>query len=215
MDELKNLIANFEKEDYFEKVNLHIHSNCSDGVLSSHEIIKKAQKINLEHISITDHNSLEAYDSIDLDKIEDINVIAGIEFDCWHKTDFMHILGYGFDLNDKNLRKLCAKDKRETRLDIVRIFSQKKSPEVIKTIRDAGGISVLAHPACCWSLNLEKMVEELISYGLDGIELYYPYVRHRKIVKFHSIKKIAEIAEKNNLLITGGTDCHSEKLDAI
>ena len=212
MESLKKIISGFKEEDYFNRVNLHIHSSCSDGVLDSHAIIEQACQKNLEYISITDHNTIEAYNYVDFDKLNGLNLIPGVEFDCWHRTDFMHILGYGFDLDDENIRKLCAKSKQETRLDIVRIFSPRKAPEVINSIKKAGGLAILAHPACCWSLNLEKMIEELISFGLDGLELYYPYVRHRRIFKFHSVKKIKKIIKKNKLFVTGGTDCHGANL---
>lgn len=212
MKTIKEIISEFKEEDYFDRVNLHIHSDCSDGVLSGHSIIKQACEKNLEYISITDHNSLKVYNYIDFDNLNGLKLIPGVEFDCWHKSNFLHILGYGFDINDENLRRLCAKNKRETRLDIVRIFSSRKANDVIDIIKKAGGIAILAHPACCWAMNLKKLVEELIFFGLDGIELYYPYVRHRGIFKFHSIKKIKKISEKNKLLVTGGTDCHEGDL---
>ncbi len=44
--------------------------------------------------------------------------------------------------------------------------------------------------------------------GMDGIEVYYPYTRHRKIVKFHIIKNVEKVADKYNLIKTGGTDEH-------
>ena len=51
-----------------------------------------------------------------------------------------------------------------------------------------------------------------MNIGLDGIEVYYPYPRFRSVVKFHSAKKVLEIAEKYPLLIqTGGTDFHEEE----
>ena len=247
MNSIKEIILNFKEEDYFGRVNLHIHSNCSDGVLSGQEIVQQARQIGLEYISITDHNTLETYKGLDLPKqkwfsdleklelseenvisesrctdslptsytIEGVNLIPGVEFDCWHKSNFLHILGYGVDIKNEELLDLCAKDPRETRLDIIRIFSSRRASGVIKAIKNAGGIAVLAHPACCWAFNLEKMVEELIFFGLDGIELYYPYVRHRGIIKFHSVEKIKKISKKNKILVTGGTDCHKGDLASI
>ena len=44
--------------------------------------------------------------------------------------------------------------------------------------------------------------------GLDGIEVYYPYKRHRGIIKFHSRHNIKALAQKYNLIMTGGTDEH-------
>lgn len=44
--------------------------------------------------------------------------------------------------------------------------------------------------------------------GLDGVEVYYPYDRITRIVKFHSRKTVKKLAEKHNLLLTGGEDQH-------
>lgn len=226
MSKLVNLIKNLKKADYYKNANLHIHTSFSDGKLHPSEIIELAINKNLKYISITDHNTLEAYKHIDLDshatavlslRMTDngLKIITGVEFDCWYKSNFMHILGYGIDLNDENLNNLCAKNKKETELDIIRIFTPRRAPEIIKAIKNAGGIAVLAHPCCCWNINIKKMIFKLKSFGLDGVEVYYPYVRHRAIVKFHTIKKIKAIAEELNLLITGGTDCHGDDLGLI
>ena len=48
--------------------------------------------------------------------------------------------------------------------------------------------------------------------GLEGIEVYYPYNGLRSIVKFHSRRTIDAIAEKYNLVKTGGSDFHGTKL---
>ena len=42
-------------------IDLHIHSNISDGVLSPKEIIDEAVKNNVNTVSICDHDSVEAY----------------------------------------------------------------------------------------------------------------------------------------------------------
>lgn len=213
---MHNLLKTFTESDYYKDINLHIHTFFSDGKLHPSEIIKIAREKNFKYISITDHNTVEAYNHIDSDLLtrnsEGLQIIPGVEFDCWYKTNFMHILGYGIDLNNEELKNICAKNKSETELDAVRIFTSRKSPEVIKTIKQAGGVAVLAHPCCCWNLNIKKMISELKEYGLDGVEVYYPYIRHRAIVKFHTIGKIKRIAEELELLITGGTDCHSDNI---
>ena len=218
-----NILKNLSAADYYKNANLHIHTSFSDGKLHPSEIIELAKQKNLKYISITDHNTLEAYNHIDLDSHAtaspslrmtgvDLEIITGVEFDCWYKSNFMHILGYGIDLNNEELNNLCAKNPNETKLDIVRIFTPRKAPEIIKTIKEAGGIAVIAHPCCCWNLNIKKMITELKYFGLDGGEVYYPYIRHRAVVKFHTIKKVRAIAKELNLLITGGTDCHGDDL---
>ena len=46
----------------------------------------------------------------------------------------------------------------------------------------------------------------------DGIEVYYPYRRHRAILRFATLRQIKDVAAKYNLLITGGTDCHTRNI---
>lgn len=201
------LIKSFTKEDYEKNVDLHIHSNFSDGSLGVGDLIEHAKEKGLKHIAISDHNTLNAYLKTDILK-EDM-IIPAIEFDCWIGTVFLHMLGYGVDVNNKELQALCAKTKRGTEADWVRIFSFKHPKRVIEAIHKAGGIAVLAHPACCFVFSLERLVQKLIKLGLDGIEVYYPYTRHRKIVKFHLVKAVEKIADKYNLIKTGGSDEHN------
>lgn len=203
-ENIKNLINSFNEDDFKNGVNLHIHTTCSDGKCSFSDAIKQAKDLNYKKISICDHNTIDGYFS-DTDDI----LLTGVEFDCWLGYVFFHLLAYGFDINSTDLKPFLAKNKAETELDIVRIFARRDVKKLISAIHNAGGIAVLAHPACCWALNLERFVKKLIDLELDGIEVYYPYKRHRKIIKFHNENKIINIADKFNLVKTGGTDCHN------
>ena len=202
-------MENFTKEDYInKKVNLHIHTVFSDGKADAFDIIKQAKEKGYKKIAICDHNTTDAHKHI-----QDSILIPAVEFDVWCGYVFMHLLAYGIDINNENLQSFCAKNKKETELDIIRIFARRDIKKLIAAIHNAGGIAVLAHPACCWAFNLEKFVKRLISYGLDGIEVYYPYKRHRGIIKFHKASTVEKIADKYNLLKTGGTDLHDIILD--
>lgn len=190
------------------KVNLHIHSTFSDGKAEFKDILENAKAKGYKLISITDHNTVEGH-KLYQDKI----LITGVEFDCWFGYVFIHMLAYNIDVNHPSLTPFLAKTKAETEGDLIRLFSKRNVPELIKAIHEAGGIAVLAHPACYWAISLEKLVKDLMKQGLDGIEVYYPYPRFRKIVKFHSSKDVMKIANKYPQLIkTGGTDFHEEIL---
>jgi 3',5'-nucleoside bisphosphate phosphatase len=78
--------------------------------------------------------------------------------------------------------------------------------EAIAFIDRAGGLAVLAHPIQVdKTLNsLETLLPVLKSYGLEGIESYYPS-QSKKMRK-----KIRKFAEKYNLLLTGGSDYHGD-----
>jgi predicted metal-dependent phosphoesterase TrpH len=80
-----------------------------------------------------------------------------------------------------------------------------KSSEVIETVHQAGGAAVLAHPGCLY--NTEEM-NQFIRQGIDGIEVAHP--SHRPKMK----TELKNLADKHQLLITGGSDFHGEAEDA-
>lgn len=78
--------------------------------------------------------------------------------------------------------------------------------EVLRLIRESGGISVLAHPAVYDSYDL---MYELIEKGLNGIEVWYPRAAD------NDEKLLTEVAQKYNLIRTGGTDFHGVNTSAV
>jgi len=73
--------------------------------------------------------------------------------------------------------------------------------DAVEIILEAGGIPVLAHPAL---IKDDSRIEPLIRKGLMGIEVYYP--AHSESDK----KRYLDMANENNLIVTGGTDWHGE-----
>ena len=71
--------------------------------------------------------------------------------------------------------------------------------EVIDVIKDASGIPILAHPGL---LSEDDWIPELVDDGLEGIEVWYS--RHSN----NQIEKYKRIAQKYNLLMSGGSDSH-------
>ena len=83
------------------------------------------------------------------------------------------------------------------------VYVQRKTvtpQDAVEIIYDAGGIPVIAHPH---DLDIaEKLIKELMQYGLRGIEAY-----HRK----HSpacVEYFSSMAEELGLIVTGGSDFH-------
>lgn len=92
-------------------VNLHIHSNASDGILSGVEIVEKASQEKLKYISITDHDTVrEIQNAINYSLSTDVIVIPGVELTAEYSNGECHILGYGISLKkielfSKKIRK--------------------------------------------------------------------------------------------------------------
>lgn len=94
------------------RADLHCHSICSDGSLSPEELIRLAKEKGLSGLSITDHDSVEAYPiAIPLCKDLDISLLTGIEFSTEMDGFSIHILGYGFNADDPHIANFCLRHK--------------------------------------------------------------------------------------------------------
>ena len=101
-------------------IDLHIHTTNSDGTDSVEELLKKAENIKLEYISITDHDTCSGYEKlkqIDVPKIFSGKIIPGIELKCSYKKRVIEVLGYKINVEkmDKWLKNFY-KDKTKADL---------------------------------------------------------------------------------------------------
>jgi predicted metal-dependent phosphoesterase TrpH len=80
----------------------------------------------------------------------------------------------------------------------------KSVEEVIHLVHDANGVVILAHPSKNYS---DSDLDNFIRLGIDGFEYIHP--SHDYVLQ----KKYEQLAEKNNLLKTGGSDFHDTKFD--
>ena len=78
--------------------------------------------------------------------------------------------------------------------------------EAVSLIRDAGGVSVLAHPGL---LTAEDSLDKVLKLGIQGIEAY-----HSKHTQEQS-DYYTYMADSHGLVITGGSDCHGDLYNGI
>lgn len=77
------------------KVDFHVHTNKSDGILSPKEVIDRAYKNGVEILAITDHDTINGLsEAIDEAKVKNIKLIPGIEFSCNYNNESIHLLGF-------------------------------------------------------------------------------------------------------------------------
>lgn len=248
------------------KIDLHLHTNFSDGIFSPEELLDMASSNNYDVIAITDHDTLDGYrEAIEIAPQYNCRIISGIEISSVHNKRDVHILAYDIDDNNEELdnlltsiqksrliraqkiiaklknmgiyvdfdrvRSLAGKYELIARPHIARVlvengncrstkeafdnylsntspaFVLKETPtvqEIIDIIHNAGGVAVLAHPHTLFD---DTMIDDFILMGLDGLEAFYAKY-DKKMVDHYD-----EIALKNNLLRTGGSDFHGEMLD--
>lgn len=87
-------------------VDLHIHTNVSDGALSPKEVIDEAAKNGVSVIAIADHDSIEAYDEelYNYAQSKNVKIINGVEISTKIDKVGIHVLGYNFDINNQDLK---------------------------------------------------------------------------------------------------------------
>lgn len=99
-------------------IDLHLHTTYSDGADSLIEVLKKAENLQLEYISITDHDTCEEYrelEKIDVKKYYSGVVIKGVEIKCAYQKRLIEILGYNVDTEviNKYMEKFHVEKSKE------------------------------------------------------------------------------------------------------
>lgn len=244
--------------------DLHCHTTLSDGSLGIEDVIVQAKRLNIDFLSITDHDTLSSFSRAHiLGERYGVKVIQGVEMSAWDKSrgKKVHILCYapkkpdrleGLCLKSCEIRKACSKEMIENVMKLYPItpesvlkhctgsksifkshimralieygyalefygdlnnelfnldkgicLVEREYPDVrfvLDLIHSARGVAVMAHPAMYDSLELlEELAEEK---KIDGVEVYHYSADEEKR------KEILDIAEKYDLIVTGGSDFH-------
>lgn len=101
-----------------KNIDLHVHSNCSDGTLSPIELVELAHKKNLMAFALTDHDTTDGIkEAVIAAKSYDIELIPGIELSTNYQNQDIHILGLGIDTEDVYFQEELMKfqDSRDIR----------------------------------------------------------------------------------------------------
>lgn len=90
-------------------IDLHVHSNCSDGTFSPAELVDLALEKDLVAFALTDHDTVDGVaPALAAAKDRNIEVIPGIELSCEYEVASgrkkeIHILGYHIDYTQQSL----------------------------------------------------------------------------------------------------------------
>lgn len=94
-----------------KRIDLHIHTNISDGFLTPKEVIDEAAKNGVSVIAIADHDTIDAYnnDLFNYSKSKNIRIINAVEISTKIAKAGIHVLGYNYDLNDIKFKEKLSK----------------------------------------------------------------------------------------------------------
>ncbi|RUO35435.1 hypothetical protein CWE11_04555 [Aliidiomarina sanyensis] len=95
-----------------ERIDLHCHSRCSDGALHPHELLLRAENMQIDVLAITDHDSIAGYQAAQRVLAEQraarVVLIPGVEISTRWEGFEIHILGWNFDPEAPRLTALLT-----------------------------------------------------------------------------------------------------------
>ena len=110
------------------KVDLHIHSEYSDGTDSVEKLAKKIKNENLNIVALTDHDTTDGIYELKKVLPDNITLINGIELTCFTDNTKLkcHILGYYINPDTQEMKNLILKGRQlrlkklETRINYLK-----------------------------------------------------------------------------------------------
>ena len=186
------------------KINLHTHSNYSlDGEFDVQYLIEFLKKKDFDIISITDHDTCEAYKHIE--KETNINIITGIEADAIinnHNYDFLCYKKKKKKVYNYTKEKYEAVDKEQLKIFNALVQKAKDNNINLSNIDSYDSKKEYAHAALFRMLDknfLEKYNIKSINdlYRTSTIDSSFPLYIDMHIV-WPDIKELLEIIHKNN-----------------
>ncbi len=111
-------------------VDLHLHSNHSDGIFSPKQLVEMAVEKGLGGIALTDHDTIGGdKEFISAGKGKDIVCIPGVEVSTDYRGYELHLLGYFVPIDKPELEEelIAFRDERHTRF-----------PKMVQKLRDLG-----------------------------------------------------------------------------
>lgn len=97
-----------------EYVDLHVHTNASDGLLTPEQAVDVAIGKKLRAIAITDHDTTDGFvKALDYARGKEIDLVPAVELSCMYLESDVHILGYFINYKDESFIKIIRKFRHE------------------------------------------------------------------------------------------------------
>ena len=193
------------------RADLHCHTTSSDGTTSPEEIVKMAVELGLSGLSITDHDTVDAYSSaVPLAQKLGLELISGAEFSSMQDDVSVHILAYAFPLGSPLIQNFCAKhtQRRAARnKEILKRLTEHGMPlneeEVLAAMPESplNSHSTIGRPHIALAMRkkgyIQTIQEGFNKYLGEGKSCYFPgesFSTQETIDIIHQAKGLAVIA---------------------
>ncbi len=161
-------------------IDFHMHTTYSDGHYSPFELIKKVRDLNIDIISITDHDSVNGLEeAIGIGKDLGVEVIPGLEISTDVEDKEVHLLGYFLDINNNELKKYLSFFRDERYHRAIRIVKKLNALDLEISIDDVLEVtsgSAIGRPHVAIAMMRKGIVndyyEAFQKYLRDGASAY-------------------------------------------
>lgn len=128
-------------------VDFHCHSNFSDGTLSPAQLIARAEAAGVTHLSITDHDTVNAYRQ-NLQPAT-LKLVPGVEFSTQWRGIGVHIVGLNIEPDHHTMAE-ATNQQTEARLHRAELIAKKLEklgiPQPLQGAREFSGCDFIGRP---------------------------------------------------------------------
>jgi 3',5'-nucleoside bisphosphate phosphatase len=253
-------------------IDLHTHSDESDGTFTPSEIVRRAAELGLDVVALTDHDTTAGLkEAGEAAREVGVELVPGVEFSAEHEGTSIHVLCYWMDVSNEELQTELQRlrDDRFRRGEMMieklqalgfdisfervreiagggnivrphvaqamveagivadeaeafdRYIADGGPAHVPKHALDpldsvdlivrAGGVCVLAHPGM-WGAQSsvpDDLIVAMAERGMVGLEVDHTDHTPEQRAIYRAM------AERLDLVATGGSDCHGTRYDPI
>ncbi len=87
-----------------QRLDLHVHSTCSDGALSVPDLLERALAADIQTIALTDHDTIKGVETarewLSNNSEASLQLISGTELSCVWQGVTIHVVGLNFDVQN-------------------------------------------------------------------------------------------------------------------
>lgn len=133
------------------RADIHCHSNLSDGSDTPIELLQKAKEASLQGLSITDHDTVDAYtpEFFSVARELGIAILSGVEISSELDDASVHILGYGYEIQNANLKQflnLMQQKRTERNRAILKKLKARKMAIEEEELKDFARMRTIGRP---------------------------------------------------------------------
>ena len=145
-------------------IDLHAHTNRSDGSLAPAALVALAKDVGLAALAITDHDTTAAYDeATEVGRTLGVEILLGAEITARFPGRAMHLLAYGFDRHEPAFVAMLAEIIRGRELRNPRILDRLAAlgvPITMAEVRAESSGDVIGRPHIAQALRKKGFVPD-------------------------------------------------------